>query len=307
MRVHKEMDAEDIRPGLPGLLVRRRGVKGQDPVRVRSRERRPDLALIVFQIRGIEDDKRRGLLPVEAVELRFLVMDPLRVGFAGRYRQHIPVHRHMMMDAQLAHELGSRKLPEILHPRGLVFFLRFPAGLVSFVQKAKGMRGGGRGDRRALAHRPAKQPLRQRGRAERRHAGRTRGLPRQRHIGRVAPEGRNVLLYPLKRQNLIQKPVIPGGALFLKKLLIRKEAEDPQPVPQVDDDHAVPRKARAVKIGVPGLAGLQRTAVDVHQHRKLAGLPGRLPDVEVKGVLADRRPVIIVRRNLKVVIADQAF
>ena len=158
----------------------------------------------------------------------------------------------------------------------------------------------------ALQKDPPEQALSKRRRAEGTDAGGSGALPGQGHVVRIPAKGGHVVPDPFEGLDLIEKTVVPRGAVggFRGQALVGQVPEHPQPVAQVHHDHALPGKARARVVRVPGLARLQGAPVDVDQHRQAADLPGGLPNVHVEAVLADGRHVVVLQRYLIVVEAD---
>ena len=88
------------------------------------------------------------------------------------------------------------------------------------------------------------------------------------------------------------------------QLRIGKKAVDPKSVAHIHDDHALPGKSLSAVISVPGLSGLERTAMDIDEHRQVLCTARRSPDIKIKRILARDIPEIIVQRHLIIVIAD---
>ncbi len=143
--------------------------------------------------------------------------------------------------------------------------------------------------RAALADRFVKEPARARRRHECAHRERSRRLPEDRHVARIAAERGDVVAHPLERRDLIEHPVVArrAAARLARELGVREETERAEPV--VDrDEHDVPLRERLAVVPRFGAgASLKPSAVDPHHHRQTIG--GRLcrrPEVQRQAVLA---------------------
>ena len=129
-------------------------------------------------------------------------------------------------------------------------------------------------------------------------------LSRDGDVARVAPERRDVGLYPAQRRLLVHQAVVAGRATGPRgERRVGQEAERAQPVVDRDDDDARRRELRGVVVAA-GILG-EAAAVDPHEHRP----PGvathrRRGDVEVEAVLGEgtgpREPARLLRAACRV-------
>ena len=295
----------EVQPHRARLLVRGRAVQRQHLVRVIP-EVRPDLGLVIFQARLFKEDEGRALLGVEAVEHGLLVMFARLVRLIGGPGQDIAVDRDVVVYVRRLDELlggqgaqlGSAAHAEARH--GLA------PGFQRLVHQTEGMLRFGGGGGGALGNGAAEEALRLRGGAQSRHAHRARRLAGDGHVVRVAAEGRDVVPHPLKRLDLIHEAIVAGAAvgILTGKLLGGEETEHTQAVAEVHHQHAFAGKSLAAVVGVPGLTGLERAAVDIDQNGQLLRFSGGPPEVEIQRVLAHGVAEMIVQGDLIVVKAD---
>ena len=97
MTVGKEVCRIDVSPVPLCLRARSGRIKLQHLVRTFRREQLPNLFFIVFQVCLLKENEGFRLLAVESVQLCFLIVYALFIGFPGRFRQRIAIHRHMMV------------------------------------------------------------------------------------------------------------------------------------------------------------------------------------------------------------------
>ena len=192
------------------------------------------------------------------------------------------------MGCQFSRDLFRRKRPEFLNRCGFQPRLCLPAGFQRFFHKPERMGRLRSGDGGAFPDGPSEKALRQRRRTKSRYTGGACGFPGQRHVSGIAAKGFYIILHPLKGEDLIEKAIIARRTVLRlpSQLFIGKETEDAQPVAHIDDDHAVFREALPAVILIPGLPGLQGSAVDIDQYRQFFLLAGSFV-VNIRGYLKD--------------------
>ena len=305
VRIVEEDRAVDLRPVRLRLRVRRGGVDREDLVGAVA-EIAADTSLVILQLRLREHHEGGALLAVVAVQDRLFVVDAAAVGLVRRLGQGVAVDRHVVLRIRLAHQLFGRERPQLGDARRAVTRFELASALQRLVQRAEGVRRLDGGDGRALQDHAVEQARGQRRGAQRAHRRRARRLAGERHVVRIAAEGADIVPHPFERLDLVEQTVVARRAVgrFGDQLLVCEVAEHAQAVAHVDDDHALAREPQAAVIGVPGLSGLQRAAVDEDVHRQAADLAGGLPHVDVERILAHGRDIIVFERDLIVVIAD---
>ena len=139
------------------------------------------------------------------------------------------------------------------------------------------------------------QPLRHRTRGQIAHAHAAGGFPEDGDVAGIAAERRDVVPNPLQGHDLILQPLVARRALgrLGGERRMRKEAEQPKPVVDGNQHHALARQRLAIVERRTAAAGNEGAAVDPHHHRRLGiHRAARRPDVQVQAVLADRnRPL----------------
>ena len=305
MAVGEIEDAVEVGPGIFGLLIRRDGIERQHLVGVFA-EHAADLLLVVLPVRLFEEDEGACLQRVEALQAGLFVVDAPAVGFIRGLGEDIAVDRDMVVDVGRCGQAFGIHPAQLGNIRGVEALKRLVTGLFRLVQQTEGMRRQRRGNRGALTDGAAEQAPGKRRGAERTDTGRAGRLAGDGHVIRVAAEGRDIRLHPLQRLDLVQKAVVAGGAVgrLGRQLVGREEAEDPEAVAHVDREHALAGKTLAAVIGVPGLAGLEGTAVDEDQNRQILLRTGGLPDIQVEGILGIGLAEVVVQRDLIIMKAD---
>ena len=99
---------------------------------------------------------------------------------------------------------------------------------------------------------------------------------------------------PLQCLDLVQQSEVSRCALALKHFLCCQKTEHAEAITHIDADDAVLRIALAAVILIPGLPGLERTAMNIDGHRRLLQCSGRFPDVEIKTVLRKGLPIVVL-------------
>ena len=162
------------------------------------------------------------------------------------------------------------------------------------------------GDGRAFEQHAPEQPRRERRSAQRADRGRTGRLARERDVIRIAAERGDVVAHPLERLDLVEQAIVARRAVwrFFRQFAVGEIAEHAQTIGEIHIDRTLARQVLAPVIAVPGLAGLQRAAVDIDVHRQSLCRAGGLEDVEIQRVLADGGAAVVRKRDLVIVIAD---
>ena len=180
------------------------------------------------------------------------------------------------------------------------------AGLQCLVQRPEAVIGGLGGDAAGFGDGPGEEPPAQRRDAEGVDAGGPGGLSGKGDPGRVAAEGRDIVPDPFQGPDLVQQTVVARGPVggLGSQGLVGQETEDTQAVGAVDHHDPLPGQGLAVVLAVGWLAGGHGAAVDVEQDRQAGGISGRLPDIEIEGVLAHGLDPVVCQAELVSVIAE---
>ncbi len=104
---------------------------------------------------------------------------------------------------------------------------------------------------------------------------------------RIAAEGRDILLHPLQRRDLVEDALVAVDLALGGQFGMREEAEDAQTIVQRHHDDAVTRHVHAVIERLLGRTAVIAAAMDPYHDRKRLALGlRRRPDVEVEAVFA---------------------
>jgi hypothetical protein len=142
----------------------------------------------------------------------------------------------------------------------------------------------------ALADGLVEEPASLRRGHQRAHRERPRRLAEDRHVVRVAPEGRHVVLDPLQRGHHVEQAEVAADvAVFRCHAGMRQEAEHAQPMVGGDEDDVLLHEVVSVMPRLGCRTGLKPAAVnpDHHGPRRRGG-GGRRPDVQVQTIFAGR-------------------
>ena len=305
VRIVEEYRAVDLCPVQVGFFIGRSGIELQQVVGVFA-EVRAYLLLIVFHIRAVKHDERRAFLFIVAVQDRLFVVHAFLIGFVRCLGQRVAVHGHVVVHLRFIHELFGAEGAQLGDSGTAELLLGRLARFEFFVEGAEGVRrvdgrGGG-----AFQYHAAEQPLCKRRGAQGAHARRACRFAREGDVVGVAAKGADIIAHPFERLDLVEHAVVARRAVcrFGGELLVRKVAEDAQPIAHIDGNHALFGESLAAVVRVPRLTCLQRPAVNVDQHGRFAEFSRGLADIQVEGVLADRFRVIIIEGDLVVMITD---
>ena len=110
------------------------------------------------------------------------------------------------------------------------------------------------------------------------------GLAEHGDVVRIAAEGADFRAHPAQRGDLVQQRLVAASAEFRRM----QKAEDAEAVVHRHHHHIPdPRQMLAVDARLRASADRVAAAMNPHQHRPLAGIRARRPNVQVEAVFAD--------------------
>ena len=239
---------------------------------------------VILRIYLAHEGEHVRLVGVIAVQQLFLVVFAALVSKIRLLCDGVAVHRHGAVGMAGIHQLFGGHGSQLLHGGNAEFRKDIVAHVHGALQRTEGVIGLSGGNAAAFGNGVAEQPLGQRRYTQGVHAGGARGFARDGNLLGVAAEGRDIVVHPLQRPDLIQQAVVTGGAVFgfLRKLRVGIVAEHVQAIGAVHHDNAPPRQRFAVVFRIPGLAAGEGAAVDKEQHRGVFQITCGLPDIEIQ-------------------------
>ena len=253
------------------------------------------------------DEFRRSLFPGEAQAFVGIVAHENRsvVVFAGGVEPVLVAANHPTVDdgpggaaGPAGRKLVGGNLAEFRDRRDPGLLGVSHAGLLGVGQEPHVLAGisgdAGRAERSAaLRDGAVEQALRLRRRAQHADGDAAGRFAEDRHLVRIAAEGRDVLLHPLQAGDQVLQAIVARNVMrrLGAQLRVRQETERSDAVGDADQDHAFPGQMLTVVDRGRGGAEGEPAAIDPDQHGHAVGggLRGR-PYVQIQAILAHARP-----------------